>query len=265
MSPQILSTNTLKSKIQKIFGGTKMARINIDDSIHTDKRFMDLSLKLGSRERAMGELVYAWILAQRYWKTNVRLIPLNEWKRNLTKPDELLEFGFAELIDDLVYVCGSERQFAWLLQKQQAGRGNKGKFKKRTFDSVQSRLTRDEPPTPSPSHKKEEIRKQVSVEAKQVRISGHFVNAPIWFLKAINEETETKLINLYGDAQWIENEIAKADTWLSINSNKSPKSDRGFARFIYTWLKRGWETHRTKLPSSKNKTINTVPLDLDSI
>ncbi len=126
-----------------------MARINVEESIHKDPRFFALAVKLGGREQAMGTLVYAWLLAQEWWKTNGRLVPLNEWKR-LPHFDMLLEVGLAEIRDGKVYVAGATDSFRWLEQKQNAGRGNKGKSRKRTVTGVKRTPTRDEPLSPSP-------------------------------------------------------------------------------------------------------------------
>ena len=106
-----------------------MARINIEESIHTDIKFDRLKLELGSREMAMGTLVYAWILAQKWWKSPERLIPLDEWKRSLSGGKLLIDCGFAEIRQDRVYVRGSEKQFKWLQQRIAAGKKG-GKAKK---------------------------------------------------------------------------------------------------------------------------------------
>ena len=100
-----------------------MARINIEDSLFKDGRFLDLCIHYGDRQRALGAIVWAFIVAQKFFlsEESERLIPLNEWKRQKCD-DKLIEFGLAETKDKGIYVCGSEDQFAWLLQKQAAGK-----------------------------------------------------------------------------------------------------------------------------------------------
>jgi len=53
-----------------------------------------------------------------------------------------------------------------------------------------------------------------------------------------------KWIDLYGDAQWICEEIKKAEIWM-VGNPRAPKSQ--FGRFFSTWLSRGWDRHRKTL------------------
>lgn len=99
-----------------------MARINFEDSIYSDFRFINLVNKCGSVEFALGSLVRAWHLGQKYYlneKTN-RMIPLKKWNQQGIKMD-IIEVGLAEIIDDHVYIKGAEKQFAWLLRQKAAG------------------------------------------------------------------------------------------------------------------------------------------------
>jgi hypothetical protein len=106
-----------------------MARINIEDSLFRDGRFLDLIIKAGDKDKALGMLVRAFIVAQAHYLTDVsecladasaRLIPLNDWKKQGCS-DLLIEVGLAEQRGSYIYVSGSERQFKWLIQKQKAG------------------------------------------------------------------------------------------------------------------------------------------------
>lgn len=99
-----------------------MARINFEDSIYSDFRFINLVNKCGSVEFALGSLVRAWHLGQKYYlneKTN-RMIPLKKWNQQGIRMD-IIEVGLAEIIDDHVYIKGAEKQFAWLLRQRAAG------------------------------------------------------------------------------------------------------------------------------------------------
>lgn len=102
---------------------TQMARVNIEDSIFTDYRFMNLVLKLGNPDTALGALARAWRLAQDYYlrEDTGRKIPLSDWKQQGMN-DALIEVNLARVEDDHVYVSGSETQFAWLAQKSDAGK-----------------------------------------------------------------------------------------------------------------------------------------------
>lgn len=100
-----------------------MARINIEDAIYKDMRFIQLIQRLGSVDAALGALVRAWSLAQTYYLSaeTDRLIPLFEWKRQMI-PDAIVEVGLAERREQGIYICGAEKQFAWLIQRQDAGK-----------------------------------------------------------------------------------------------------------------------------------------------
>lgn len=129
-----------------------MARINIEDTLFKEKSFEKLLLKLGSKRAALGALVEAFILAQKWYKATAsdRLIPLHEWKREEIA-DELIEVGFAEIREHGVYVRGSEEQFAWLLQRQEAGaKGGAKKAENRlaTASDRQPTVSGVYPPTP---------------------------------------------------------------------------------------------------------------------
>jgi len=107
-----------------------MARINIEDSIWKDQRFIDLIIQMKNTDQALGSLVRAYILAQQWYFKNNRLIPLEEWKKQKL-PDSLFTVGLATLVDDhWVKVSGSDDQFRWLLQKIEAGKkGGEAKAK----------------------------------------------------------------------------------------------------------------------------------------
>lgn len=100
-----------------------MARINIEDSLFKDRRFIDLCIKMGSRTMALGALLESYMLSQSYAKPdNPRcLIPASAWKSQGLH-DDLIACGLAVREDDKIYVRGSAECHAWLIQKQAAGR-----------------------------------------------------------------------------------------------------------------------------------------------
>lgn len=130
-----------------------MARINIEDSIFRDHRFISLVQSEGSYWAALGLIVGAWMLAQKYYldTSNDRLIPLNEWDRSLF--GKLESIGLAERKQKGVYVKGSDEQFSWLVQRSNAGKKSAHSRKKpndRATD-VQRNSTVEQPLTLTPT------------------------------------------------------------------------------------------------------------------
>lgn len=98
-----------------------MARINIEDSIFKDARFYRLVAKLGSIDAALGSMVRAWMLAQKWYTSPSKKIPKPEWdKQDL--PLALLDVCLAKLEDGMIYVCGSDEQFKWIEKRAAAGK-----------------------------------------------------------------------------------------------------------------------------------------------
>jgi hypothetical protein len=132
-----------------------LSRINIEDSIYKDPRFSDLILLLGSRVAAIGALVEAWSLAQKWYLSNDRLVPIEEWQKHKV-PDAVIEVGLAKLENGKIRVSGADEQFKWLLQRSDAGKKSHAKSLKKksvdrnrplTTDNVRNPLTL----SPSPS------------------------------------------------------------------------------------------------------------------
>jgi hypothetical protein len=149
-----------------------VARVNIEDSLFTDQRFVDLVLRLGDMERAIGAMVRAWVIAQKWYVTEDRTIPLSEWQKQRIR-DEIIEVGLAEVIDGRVRVAGADAQFAWLLQRIEAGRkGGSAKrdqaTAKRPLATVKREVAEAKPLTLSltPSHK-EETTKNLTVSGRE--------------------------------------------------------------------------------------------------
>ena len=119
-----------------------MARLNIEEDLHKDNRFINLIIKLGCRRKALGALVEAWMLDQKYYLTtaNDRLIPLNEWERQNIE-NAIIDVGLAYKRDGGIQMAGADKQFKWLLQRQNAGAASKLKKKgttvKRPLAAVQ--------------------------------------------------------------------------------------------------------------------------------
>lgn len=128
-----------------------MARINIEDSIFKDARFIDLCIFYGDKQKALGVIAWAFIIAQKHFldEANDRCIPLNEWQRQGCE-SKLIELGFAEKRDNGIYVCGSEKQFGWLVQRSNAGKSAKAPNRikrQKKVTTVERPLTDEQPLT----------------------------------------------------------------------------------------------------------------------
>lgn len=97
-----------------------MARINIEDSIYMDTRFLNLIRICHSIDEAMGALVRAFSVAQQFWKRDKGLIPKEVWKIQMLNL-KLIEVGLVIEKEHGFYVVGSEEQFAWLVQRVTSG------------------------------------------------------------------------------------------------------------------------------------------------
>lgn len=98
-----------------------MARINLEDSLWSDPRFMKLCVKLQDEEKALGRIIIAWRFAQKFWCPHKKPIPEKTWLE-AHLGTELIEVGLAKKMPDGIYISGSEEQFAWWFQRQAAGR-----------------------------------------------------------------------------------------------------------------------------------------------
>ncbi len=96
-----------------------MARVNIEDKLFTDSRWMKLLLKTGNEYTALGIVTAAWILAQKNWVQH-KMIPEKAWPKDF---EILIDVELASRrADGNVYIKGSKRAFSWLEQRVEAGR-----------------------------------------------------------------------------------------------------------------------------------------------
>ena len=103
-----------------VVGGI-LARINVEDSLFKDNRFFKLAQKIGGLDAALGAIVRAWSLAQKWYLTPERMIPMSEW-RDQEISDLIIDVGLAEKIGEKIRIKGADQQFAWLLQRSDAGK-----------------------------------------------------------------------------------------------------------------------------------------------
>lgn len=99
-----------------------MARINIEDTLWSDPRFLRLCVKLGDEMRAVGAIVLAWKCAQRYYCPDRKPIPAAVFAE-IQLPPELIECCLAERTENNdVRMRGAEEHFSWWFQRQEAGK-----------------------------------------------------------------------------------------------------------------------------------------------
>lgn len=105
-----------------------MARINIEDSLFKDVRFTKLCIKFGCRRTALGALVEAWMLAQQCVSVNnpEGSIPETEWNAQEIA-NEIVDVKLASKHNGLVTITGGAKNFAWLVQRQEAGKSRSEK------------------------------------------------------------------------------------------------------------------------------------------
>lgn len=119
-------------------GDCILARINVEDSLFADHRLALLTSMLG-RDRAMGQLIYFWKVAQHFWSLD-QVIPEGIFKAHRLS-EKLIESGFARRVDGGVECCGADRAFGWLKQKRDAakiGGENSWKGKRRKNKDIGS-------------------------------------------------------------------------------------------------------------------------------
>ncbi len=97
-----------------------MARINLDDRIFADIRFKALCRIVGNHREAIGTVIEAFQLGQKYWGDDKKLIPFDVWE--LSGLDALIASKLAEKLDMGVYIKGAEKHFEWLVNRQLAGK-----------------------------------------------------------------------------------------------------------------------------------------------
>src|SRR3990167_1359595 len=111
-----------------------MARINIEESIWKDFRFLELVKKSNSTDEAIGSLVRCWSVAQRYWYPNKQPIPKDVWDREQLS-NALIDCGLAYVEQCSIYVRGCSTQFQWIFDKSEAGKKSAEARKKKTGSS----------------------------------------------------------------------------------------------------------------------------------
>ena len=183
-----------------------MARINIEESIWIDPRFLKLCVKLGDQFRAVGMVVMAWRLAQEFWCPSKRMIPKRRWA-DAELPDLLFECGLAELQGDEVYVRGTAESFSWYFDRIDSGRrGGKASAEKRKTKSKQ-RSTGGQPTLEQPLSNPQPTLEQPSTKSKQIQPSLSLSSSSSSSLSSSESSNYTKNENETEDAGEGENPV----------------------------------------------------------
>lgn len=232
-----------------------MARINIEDSLFKDARFLDLMIKTGNRDMALGMVVRAFMVAQSHFLTtdNDRLIPIEDWKKQGCS-DLLIEVGLAEIRGKNVYVSGSEKQFAWLIQRQNAGKSPKTKKKKRPLTGLKRNLTEANGSERVETSISNSISISNSSSISSNKTSNEVKDPAALIFLAYNENRgelpEAKVLNKDRRekcrARW--KEVPRLDYWREVFSKAAESSfltgatDRGW-KANFDWLTKNGSNH----------------------
>jgi len=156
-----------KCKIKK--KEVPMPRINIEDTLWSDTRFLRLCVKLGNEFQAIGALVLAFKTAQKHWCPAKGPIPPEEWEM-AGLPEAIIEVGLAQRLEDGIYVCGAEAQFSWWFQRYEAGkRGGRPPLAKADVKRSVTPAKRAEPSSSSSSSSSISSSKELNTSTQIVK------------------------------------------------------------------------------------------------
>lgn len=97
-----------------------MPRINIDDKLFGDSRFIRLVEFIGNFQTAIGLTVEVMRVGQKYWAEH-KLIPVKVFSK-IPNADMHLKAGLSHRKVGGIYVAGSDEYFAWLRAKKESSR-----------------------------------------------------------------------------------------------------------------------------------------------
>lgn len=126
-----------------------MARVNVEDSIYRDPRFIDLAIELGM-DAALGCLVRAWDLAQRHFLSPSHLIPEAAWKAARMN-EALIRSGLARREDGGIYVCGTREACSFIITRRENGKKGGLKTQENAVKHPEHSQALQASPSPSPS------------------------------------------------------------------------------------------------------------------
>ena len=216
-----------------------MARINIEESIWSDPRFLKLCVKLGDQFRAVGMIVMAWRLAQEFWCPEKKRIPKRRWA-DAELPDLLFECGLAEIQDGEIYVRGTAESFSWYFERIDAARrGGKASAEKRKTKPKQ-RSTSGQPPVDQTLSNGQPPVEQASTKLKQIQPSLSLSSS----LSLSNTEEEESI----GEVAIAPTLPGIADKGLSKRAEEASRA----SRFVATYV----SAYQTRFPGHRPEDIN---------
>lgn len=161
-TPQGLSQASLG-----FFIGDLVARINIEDSLFRDRRFLQLCIAVGDPDRALGMMVNAWLTAFDYWKQDRKNIPRLAWLERCLN-NSIIECGLARIVnEDEIYVCGTREHHDWYHQRVAAGRRGGLKSQEKKSSTAQAKGSKLKQKQPSSS-----VSSSVSISISDSNIIG---------------------------------------------------------------------------------------------
>lgn len=241
---------------RKIFGGN-LARINIEDTLESHDEFWELMKLVGDRDRALGQCVRFFRLAQDCYAKG---FPLSKQLLADKGIEHFIDAGFAvqcSIFPDSFQVKNPEKFFAWIMQRVEGGKSksnakidalNKNRLKRWEKQNgirtgTERNRTDTEPLTPSPSLSLSQLRNKKGEEASPPngarefiaaycdaikkrygksplitgKLAGQFKN----FLKEVPLQTAIQLVQAYVqmDNKWFTEKCHDFQTFLN-NLNK---------------------------------------------
>ena len=216
-----------------------MARINIEDQLFTDGRFIQLANKHGNI-KAIGMMVMAYRLAQTYWLKDRSLIPCDIFMFNESF-DDIVAVGLAEKTGDKIYVCGSREQFDWVLIKTENGKkGGRPKTKTKPNDNLNVTETKPNDKLTEPK-RNPQSQSQSQTQSQVVVGDDH---------EKETEEVWNQVQYSFGYPRDLFDEVVK-DAYL-IFLTQDPET-RKWKRFLSHYFKNEKEKIRLKLAELSNK------------
>lgn len=67
----------------------------------------------------------------------------------------------------------------------------------------------------------------------------------------VSDNIKKRWLELYPDQEFIKREMLKAKNWCEINPIKKPRTEKGWSRFLSSWLEKGWVNHIKTKASNK--------------
>jgi len=222
-----------------------MPRINIEDSIWADDRFLRLCIKLGCEFKAVGMITVAFKVAQKYWIPDKKNIPKEAFINSNLMP--LIDVFLAKECDDGFYVRGTKANFQWwfdgIEQRKAAGVKRAQKGQRDTsgrwipLDQISSEIQPSSSSSSSSSSSRKRNKNITIVHDKEIDFdyaTGQF-NGPK-LLELANEWKE-----IFGNKINLDKEFDKMATWLLSHKNQKKKD---YKKFVVNWLNRAYSNNK---------------------